>query len=235
MSNIDQNDEEQLEFKEQEASSAPSGLTLFTDKIKRWLNAQNKILTFGLGGLLVVVIGYLCYMKFYKLPMEKEAIAGIYKLQEIYDVDSFRLVLKDAPKLADKFSGTKGGELAAYMAGTAYLYTSDYKNAIKYLEEVDFDDAIMKIQVMGLLGDAYVENKDLDKGLKQYLKAGKSAKTDFAAVWWYKKAARIYEKKNDWKEALKLYELIKKDHHEDEGAIEIEKYIARAKAKIGEY
>jgi predicted negative regulator of RcsB-dependent stress response len=238
MSNKDLNEteEEQLEFTTQEETvSSPSGISLFVDRIKMWLNRQNKALTYGLGGLLLIVIGYFCYLNFYKNPKEKEAIAAIYKIQDQFDIDSFKLVLKDAPKLADKYSGTRGGELAAYMAGASYLNVGDYKNAIKYLEDVSFKDPIMKVQVIGLLGDAYVENKDLDAGLKYYLKAVKTAKTDFAVVMWSKKAARVYEKKNEWKKALDLYEDIKKNHHEDDGAQEIDKYIARAKAKIGEY
>ncbi len=238
MSNNDLNDntEEQLEYTEQEETSrAPSGMSLFADKVKRWLNSQNKALTYGLGAIILLVTGYLCYLYFYQNPREKEATSAIYKMEALYDVDSFKLVLKDAPKLADKYSGTKGGELAAYMAGTAYLYTGDFKNAIKYLEEVDFKDHVMKIQVIGVLGDAYIESKDLEAGLKHYLKAAKGAKTDFAAVWWYKKAARVYEKKNEWKKALELYEIIKKDHREDDGAIEVDKFIERCRAKIGEY
>ncbi len=237
MSNNDLNEtEEQLEYTEQEETNRPpSGISLFADKIKRWLNGQNKALTFGVGAVLLLFIGFICYTKFYKEPKEKEGIAAIYKVQDLFDVDSFRLVLKDAPKLAERFSGTKAGELATYMAGASYLYTGDFKNAIKYLEAVDFKDHVMKVQIIGLLGDAYVENKDLDAGLKQYLKAGKAAKTDFAAVMWYKKAGRIYEKKNEWKKALELYEIIKKEHAEDDGAQEIEKYIERARAKTGEY
>jgi predicted negative regulator of RcsB-dependent stress response len=231
-----ENEEEELEYTEQEeTASAPSGMSLFVDRIKRWLNAQNKMLTYGVGAVLVIVIGYLCYMNFYKLPKEKEAIAAIYKVQELFDTDSFKQVLKTAPKLADKFSGTKGGELAAYMAGTSYLYTGDFKKAIKYLEEVDFKDHLMSVQVIGLLGDAYVESKNLDEALKHYLKAAKKAKVEFAIVWWSKKAARVYEKKNEWKKALELYQDIKKNHREDEMAIDIDKYIARAQAKLGEY
>ena len=153
----------------------------------------------------------------------------------MFDVDSFSLVLKEAPKLADKFSGTKAGELAAYYAGASYLYTGDYKNAILFLDKVSFDDQIMKYQAIGLLGDAQVENKDLDAGLKNYLKAAKGAENEFSAVWFYKKAARVYEKKNEWKEALDIYEKLKKDYSENDGTQEIEKFITRAKAKTDQY
>jgi tetratricopeptide (TPR) repeat protein len=239
MSNQDLNENEvdQLKTTEQEESdnSSPSGMSLFVDKIKRWLNAQNKVMTYGVGGFLVIVIGFICYMTLYKMPREKEATAAVYKVQTLFGIDSFTQVLKDAPKLADKYSGTKAGELATYYAGMAYLYKGDYKNAIKYLEDVDFDDLVMKNQVTGNLGDAYVENKDLESGLKHYLKAAKASKTESTAVMWYKKAGRVYEKKNEWKKALEVYQLIKSDFGEVDEAQDIEKYIARAKAKTGEF
>lgn len=228
--------EEQTEYIEQEeGKEGPSGLSLFVDKIKVWLNGQNKTLVYGVSAAIIIILGYISYQFFYKIPREKEAIAAIYKTQELFDVDSFSLVLKDAPKLADKYSGTKGGELAEYMAGVSYLYTGNYKKALEYLEKVNFSDQVMQYQVIGLLGDAQIENKDLEAGLKSYLKAAKGAKNEFSVIWWSKKAARVYEKKNDWKNALEIYQKLKKDYPENEGVIEMDKYITRAKAKLGEY
>lgn len=233
---LDETQDQVEEYVEQEENSSPSGASLFVDRIKAWLNTQNKLAVFGIGGVIVVALGYLGYRNLYQLPREKEATAAIYRTQALFDVDSFKLVLKDAPRLAEKYSGTKGGELATYMAGCSYLYTGDFKKAIQYLEDADFSDKVMKVQVKGLLGDAYVETKDLEKGLKHYLDAAKAAKgnSDFSAVWWYRKAARVYEKKDDWKNALEVYETLKKDYHDEELVLEINKFIYRAKAKLGE-
>lgn len=227
--------EEESGYTEQESGSEPSGMSLFADRIKNWLNGQNKVLVYGVGSVVLLTAGYFGYQYFYKIPLEKEGMAAIYKTQENFDNDSFAMVLKDAPKLAEKYSGTKAGELAAYMSGACYLYTGNYKKAVEYLEEVSFSDQVMKYQVMGLLGDAYIENKDLEAGLKQYLKAAKGADTEFSAVWWYRKAARVYEKKNEWKEALAIYEKLKKDYPENDFSTEVDKYITRAQAKLDQY
>jgi predicted negative regulator of RcsB-dependent stress response len=228
--------ENETEYVEQTSGDkSPSGLGLFVDKIKSWLNTQNKALVYGISAVILALVAYMAYQFLYQMPREKEGLSAIYKTQELFDVDSFSLVLKDAPKLADKFSGTKAGDLASYYAGASYLYTGDYKKAIEYLEQVGFNDQVMKYQAIGLLGDAQVENKDLDAGLKNYLKAAKGAENEFSKIWFYKKAARVYEKKNEWKEALDIYENLKKDYSENDGIQEIEKFIARAKAKIDQY
>ncbi len=232
---INEQYEEQPEEQFEETPKGPSTVSLFTDKIKNWLNSQNKSILYGVTGVLIVTISVIAYQYLYKMPKEKKGLTAIYKAQMLFDVDSFKLLVKSAPKLADEYSGTKAGNLAAYMAGTSYLYTGDYKNAIKYLEKVSFDDKIMSVQAVGLLGDAYVENKDLDKGLKQYTKAAKASNTEFSAVWWYKKAARIHERKNEWQDALDIYKLLKKEYKDADGVNDIDKYIGRAEANLGEY
>ena len=113
------------------------------------------------------------------------------------------------------------------------LYKGDFKNAIKYLSDVSFDDRIMKAQAIGLLGDAYVENNEIDKGLSQYLKAAKSAETEYA-IQWYKKAAIIYQNKKEWKEALDIYRTLKNEYFDAEKIQDIDKYISRAEQEAGE-
>lgn len=227
--------EEETEYIEQESSDAPSGFSLFADKIKNWLNQQNKVLVYGVTAIIIAAASYFGYQYFYKIPLEKEGLAAIYKTQELFDTDSFNLVLKDAPRLADQYSGTKAGELANYMAGASYLYTGNYKKAIEYLGKVSFNDQVLKYQTIGLLGDAYIENKELDKGLDNYKKAAKGADNEFSKVWWSRKAARVHERKNEWNEALSIYEMIKKEYPENEFIPEADKYIARVKARMGEY
>ena len=229
------NEEIEEQYTEQEESpKGPSSSSMFVDKIKNWLNGQNKTLVYGVVGVIALTAGIVAYQFLYKMPKEEKGLTAIYKAQTLFDMDSFYTVAKMAPKLADEYSGTKAGDLAAYMAGTSFLYTGEYKKAVEYLEKVGFSDKVMSTQVVGLLGDAYVENKDLEKALSQYTKAAKGATTEFTAVWWYRKAARVHEKRDEWKEALDIYNKLKKEYKDAEGNNDIEKFIARAEAKTAE-
>jgi tetratricopeptide (TPR) repeat protein len=220
---------------EQEQNSGPSSFSLFVDRIKAWINGQNKVLVYGITALVLLITGIVLYQYFYQIPREKKGLVAIIDVQKQFDDDSFRLVLKSAPKLVDDFSGTKAGDLAAYYAGVSYLYTGDFKNAVTYLEKVSFSDKVMKSQSIGLLGDAHVENKDLESGLKCYLKAMKVSKNSFSTIMWSKKAAKVYEKKDEWKKALAIYEDLEKNFKEEEEIKDISKNIARAKAKLDIY
>lgn len=225
------NKQEELEMKE----TGPSKVSLFIDDIKNWINQQNKVVFFGLVSIIAIVSLYIAYTFLYKMPKEKKGLDALFTTQELFDIDSFNSVLKTAPKLADEYSGTKAGNLASYYAGVSYLRTGNSKKAIEFLSDVSFSDRMMKPQAIGLLGDAYIESKDLEKGLKQYLKAIKSSKNELSEVWWSKKAARVYEKQENWKSALAIYEDLLENHKTSEDLIDLPKYIARAKAKLDIY
>ncbi len=225
------NKQEELEIQE----TSPSKVSLFIDDIKNWINQQNKVFFFGIVAIISVTALYVAYTYLYKMPKEKKGLEALYITQELFDVDSFNSVLKTAPKLAAEYSGTKAGNLANYYAGVSYLRTGNSKKAIEFLSDVSFSDRMMKPQAIGLLGDAYIESKDLEKGLKQYLKAVKSSKNELSEIWWSKKAARVYEKQENWKSALAIYEDLLEKYKTNEDLIDLPKHIARAEAKLDIY
>lgn len=233
-----QDNEEQIEYIEQEETSGPSKGKLFVDGIKNWINTQNKTAVYTITGIFVVVLGYAGYKYLYKAPLEKEGQEAIFKVQQSFGMDSFAMVIKDAPKLADKYSGTDAGNLCNFYLGVSYLKTGDYKKAIEYLEDVKFNDALANIGSIGLLGDAHVEDKNLEEGLKYYLKAHKKAKSikdETDAIRFGFKAAKVYKKQNDWKNVLSLYESLKEDYRDNVEMLQIDKYIAEAKAHLDMY
>lgn len=228
--------EEQEEYIEQEESSSPSGASLVVDKIKNWLNSQNKMAVYGIGGALIIALGFIGYKYFYQMPREKEGLAAVFKTENDFERDSFKLVIKTAPKLAEQFSGTLSGERCAYMAGIAYLNTGDYKKALEWLQKVSFKDEVMSIMLLGNIGDCYVELKDLDNGLKYYEKAISKSNLDYTSVMFHNKAGLVCEKKGDWKGALDHYETIKTKYPDVENVqTGIDAKIYRAKAKLDNY
>ncbi len=222
-----------VEVQEEETHNQPNP---YIEKAKLWLANQNKSLLIAIAAIILLVGGYFLYQYLYKKPLEKRGLVAIYKTQALFDKDSFNLVLKTAPKLAEEYSGTLAGNQASYMAGASCLNTGNFDKAIQYLSDVKFTDKIMKAQAIGLLGDAYMEKKDISNALKYYKKAAEKAKADFAIVWWNMKVAKVLQKQNDWKGALEIYENLKDNFSpETEGLKDIDKYIARAQATLGDY
>jgi TolA-binding protein len=63
------------------------------------------------------------------------------------------------------------------------------------------------------------------------MKAATMRKNNFSSPLALMKAGRVYEKLDNWEEALKAYQLLKKEYKDTEYGINIDKYIYRAQAK----
>lgn len=200
---------------------------------------NKKVLSIVIGGLVLVVAGWIGYKQFVVKPNEAEAQLKLFKVQEYYALDSFNLVLNGrdenpgAVEIADDYGMTKAGKLAAYYAGMSYLYTGQYENAIEYLKKFSGDDMVIAPMAKGSIGDAYAELGNLDEAADHYMKAANMEKNELTTPVYLKKAALVYYNQDKHEKALECYELIKKDYKTTPEGAEIDKYIARCQAKTG--
>lgn len=205
-----------------------------THKVEDFYTKNKKNINMAIVALVVIVGGYFGYKKFILEPKEKEAQIEIFRAQQYFEMDSFNLALKGNGKfkgftdIADEFSGTKAGNLAHYYAGICMLRTGDYAGAIDMLEGFSTDNQLIGPLAAGLLGDAYVESGDVEKGASQYLKAARMSKNKLTAPVFYKKAGVALEEAKKYSEAVEAYNTIKTDYPDVQEASDIDKYIARA-------
>jgi tetratricopeptide (TPR) repeat protein len=132
--------------------------------------------------------------------------------------------------VANNYGITSVGTLANYYAGICCLRTGQYERAIEFLQKYDGNDMMIAPIAIGCIGDANMELNRTDEALKYYLKAAEKNANDFTTPIFLKKAAFAYELKNNYQEALNIYERIKTEHAQSNEAREIEKYIAKVKA-----
>lgn len=141
---------------------------------------KSKILTF-LTVLIVLVLAYVGYNKLIKEPKELEASASIFKAQQYFEKDSFKLALNgDGANLGfeaimDEFGSTKTAKIAKYQAGICQLKLGKYQEAIDYLEDYSCPDKLIQTIANGGTGDAYMELGKIEDGIANYEKAVKNA------------------------------------------------------------
>lgn len=194
---------------------------------------QKKILI-GVGVLVLIVLAIMAFRNFYQNPREIAAEDAMYKAQDFFAVDSFRLALEGDGvgvmgfrEIASEYGMTKSGNLAAAYTGICYFKLGKYQDAIKYLSQYDGKDNFFKTSVIGLTGDSYAELGEADKAQSFYKKAI-SDKNDLAPIY-LKKAGILYETKGNNAEAEKMYTQIKENYPTSNEAYDIDKYIARVK------
>ena len=207
-------------------------------KTEQFLEANTKLIGIVIGAIVIVAVGYLGLNKFYLEPRSKEAKDQMFMAQNYFEKDSFNLALNGDGNnpgfldIIDDFGSTDAGNLSRYYAGVSYLHMGQYDNAIDYLKKFDTDDLLLGPVSVGAQGDAQLELGKTEKALDLYTEAYKMNDNELTAPIYMLKAGELLESTSKQEEALKIYELIKQKFPESTEGRSIDKYIARAKAKM---
>lgn len=195
----------------------------------------NRPIIIGLSALILIVGGWLAYKYLYQNPKEQKAADVIFKAQQYYGVDSFRLALNGDGlnpgflKISSNYDGTKAGELAHFYAGASYLQLGDAANAIKHLKDFSADSKPVQARAYKLLADAYAETGKNGDALNYYKKAAHAFEEDdqnaseylFMAGYF---AARVMNNKS---EAIDLFKELKTKFPRTQYGFDADKYLAQ--------
>jgi TolA-binding protein len=204
------------------------------DSARTFWSQNGKIVTYVLVGLVVVIGGIFVYNNFFKAPEEAKAADAIWKAEDYFRQDSFRLALNGDGasqgflKAISKYGSTKSGNLAKFYAGSCYLHLGDFNNAVKYLKDFSTDQAEVKLRATGLLGDAYSELGKKEDAIEQYKRAGTmNDEDDVNSPEYLFRAAMLYQEMGKNKEAIDMLHTIKDKYPSSQRAFEADKYLGK--------
>ncbi len=202
-----------------------------------WFEANAKTVYLALGALVVGIAGYYAYKNMYLKPRQAEASAKIRTAEDLFAKDSFERALT-LPELgflaiANDYSSTQAGNLAKGYAGICYLQMGKFDDAIAMMNKFSPEGRVMPATKLSVLGDAHSEKGDFGKAADYYKKAAQAGDVDDLKANNLKKAGLLAEyKQNDIKAALECYKELKAKFPTSADGRDIEKYIARAEAKV---
>lgn len=204
-------------------------------KVKGFWEKYSKPLMIVSVLLIVVIGGWYGYQHFVVKPKEEKAVEAMFRAEEYFRNDSLALALNGDgqnlgfEKVADKFSGTKTGELAEFYAGTCHLRLNNFEKAVKYLKGFSSSSDLIQARAYKMLGDAYAELGKNEDALSSYKKAahqfpkddGNSPDYLFTAANF---ADRVMKNKE---EAISLYKEIKEKFPTSTQAVDADNYLAQ--------
>ncbi len=201
---------------------------------------NQKSLVFIIGGIVVLVLLYIGYQRFYLAPRAETAADQLFKAETYATIDSLQQRAIDGDgsypgfkEIADEYENTKSANIANAYLGGLYLRQGKYQEAANALEKyTNTGSVVLDPLVIGLLGDAYSELKDYKKAASHYKKAAEKNSNAFTSPLLLKKLGLVYEAQNDFKQALDTYKRIQSDFPESQEATSVESYIARAEARL---
>jgi tetratricopeptide (TPR) repeat protein len=205
-------------------------------KTELFIEKNQKLLTIIIGGIVLVVLGYFGFQRFYIAPREKEAQSQMFMAQKYFEQDSLKKALKGDGNylgflsIIDDYSMTSAANLSHYYAGIIYLKQGDFNTAITQLNKFSSDDEFIGPMATGAIGDAYMELKDNQKAIEYYLKAADQKINDLTSPQFLLKAGWALEISGNYTKANEIYKRIQKEFPKSMESRDIEKYIARSEA-----
>jgi tetratricopeptide (TPR) repeat protein len=204
-------------------------------KTEQFVEKNQKILMYVVMGIILVVLAYFGYQRFYVSPMESSAQEQIFMAQKYFEMDSLsRALYGDGNALGfidiiDDYGSTKAGNLAKYYAGISFLRMGNFEEAIEYLEDHDPVDQMIGPMALGGIGDAYLELNEPEKAAGFYMDAANVSLNDFTTPLYLLRAGMVYEMLGDYDEAYDVYQRISDEFPRSNEGRSVERSIARVK------
>jgi tetratricopeptide (TPR) repeat protein len=205
-------------------------------KTEQFIVENQKLLTAVIAVIVLIVLGYFGFNKYYLEPKTEEAYDQMYSAQFYFQIDSLDKALNGDGNhlgfadIASEYSMTKPGNLANYYAGVCLLRTGKFTEAIDYLESFDADDELIRPMAIGATGDAYMELGKNSDAVSYYMEAADYSPNEFTAPLFLYKAGETYELMGEYGKAIDAYQTIKDKYSKSNEARTIEKNIGRATA-----
>ena len=208
-------------------------------KTERFIEENQKPITYAVGAIILVVIAYLGFTRFYLQPREQEAQSQMFMAENYFEQDSFNLAINGDGNylgfldIIDDYGMTKPANLAKYYTGISYLHLGQYEDALDYLKGFKTKDLLLGPIAEGARGDAKLELGDMEGALKHYEKAYSMNDNELTTPVYMMKAARLLENMDELEDALAIYQEIKEKYPETDEGQNADKYIARVEIKLG--
>ncbi len=202
---------------------------------------KNKKAIIGVvSAIIILVAGVVMYKNLYAEPREAKAQAALFKGQEYFEADAYEQALNGDSigfngfiKVAEEYSGTQASDIAQAYIGLCYAQLGKYEEAINALDNFSGKDQLVAPALKATIGNCYAQLGQLDKAAPMLVKAAEEAESNSLSPIYLLQAGEIFVKQGKYNDAVKAYTQIKDKYFHSYQAMDIDKYIERAKALEG--
>ena len=195
-------------------------------------NKNTRLVTYIVGGLLILILGYFLYLQFIWKPANEKSKDAYWVGLNYAAKDSTNQAIDELKPVVKKYDGKIGGENAQFVLARQYMAKGEFKKALEELEGVNVEDTYVAAMVVGLQGDCHSEMKNYKKALESYLDAAAASENEMTTPMYLFKAGLCAEKEKDFEKATECYQKIKDDYASYASQKVIDKYLTRASNKI---
>ncbi|GAB4001312.1 hypothetical protein GCM10028807_57310 [Spirosoma daeguense] len=201
---------------------------------------QNRNIIFGVvGGIVLLIAGFFGY-RYYIGTQDETAQTELFPSVYQLEADSLKKAISGDGKtpgllaVAENYGSTKGGNLAEFYTGLAFLKQGKYDDAITHLNNFSSSDLLVQARAYGLIGDANMEKKSFEEAASYYRKAADYKPNKFFTPGYLLKLAVAYEQAKQNDKALDAYNEIIEKYGQSAEAVNAKKYKSVLEATVGE-
>ena len=214
------------------------GIEQALTRSEQFIEDNQKLLTYILGGLILVLLIIVGGNRYYLKPLNEEASADMYYAERFFEIDSFNLALNGYGtypgflNVIDDYGISKSAKISRYYAGVCYHQLGNHEAAIEQLNKFKADDLLVGAAKYSTLGDAHVELGEFNKAISAYERGIEKYENNYSSPIMLKKLGLVHEELGQLDQALDAYKAIEANYPETPEGNEIRKYIGRVESKM---
>jgi tetratricopeptide (TPR) repeat protein len=207
-------------------------ITYYTQAKTFYFNNKKNI-SYGITGVVVVVLAFIFYMN-NRAANDERASIEIGKIYQYFDQGNYLIAINGQPekgligfkKIVEEYGSTHSGEMARFYLATAYYMIDSTDLALNEFDDVSFSDNLLQASVYAGKAACYERKENKLEAADYYDKAANKASDESITPEYLYHAATNYGISGKKERAVEILKRIKKEFPTHSSAREADRYIA---------
>lgn len=203
-----------------------------------WYYKNERTVLIAAAAVLLVIVGSISWV-FIQGSQEEEAADLLAKVYPMVSTQQWEKALNGdsttasvgLAAIADDYSGTASGSIAAYYAGKASMELGNYEQAFDYFDQVSSKSSHLEAAALGGMAAVYEHQKEPSKASDLYSKAAAKAANSLLTPRYLYLAALTAAEAGDYADAIDYLTDLKETYKEASYTRDADKLLALYKAK----
>lgn len=198
---------------------------------------DHKRLAQGIGvALLVLALAIPGYI-YYHQQQEQQAAQRLGQILPVYEQSNYQQALNGTGNqagllsIADEYSNTDAGNLAAFYAADALYQLEQYDRALTYFQQFEKGNDFFGASAFASQAAIYENRGNFERAAELYEQAASQYQNELITPRYLINAGQAYEQAGQYASAVDVYQRIQEEYPDVSQASTAKKYMARAKAR----
>lgn len=201
------------------------------------LYEENRQVIYGIGiGLVALILAVPGYM-YYQQRQSAQANEKLGQILPAYEQGNYDQALNGSGQkaglltIADDYSGTSAGNLAALYAANALYEQQKYDQALTYYQRFERKKDFLGASAYAAEAAIYESRGEFEKAASHYEKAASQYPNKITAPGYLLEAGQAYEEAGQYSAAESAYKKIEEKYSDSDEADKVPRYLARVQAR----